>query len=49
MKCPNCGFIDKDEAFGDPATSAAHMKKLKGCSLKERSRRQTGKLRIVKG
>lgn len=20
MKCPNCEFIDKDEAFGDPAT-----------------------------
>lgn len=20
MKCPNCDFIDKDEAFGDPAT-----------------------------
>ena len=39
MKCPNCDFIDKDEAFGDPATcpkcGAIYEKALRVKVLKE--------------
>lgn len=40
MKCPNCEFIDKDEAFGDPATcpkcGAIYEKALKVRELKDK-------------
>lgn len=39
MKCPNCDFIDKDEAFGDPATcpkcEAIYEKALRTRALRE--------------
>lgn len=40
MKCPNCDFIDKDEAFGEPATcpkcGAIYEKALRIRESKER-------------
>lgn len=40
MKCPNCDFIDKDEAFGDPATcpkcGAIYEKALRVQQLKKK-------------
>lgn len=40
MKCPNCDFIEKDEAFGDPATcpkcGAIYEKALRIRANKER-------------
>lgn len=39
MKCPNCDFIDKDEAFGQPPTcpkcGAIYEKALRVRQLKE--------------
>lgn len=39
MKCPNCDFIDKDEAFGEPATcpkcSAIYEKALRVRQLRD--------------
>ncbi|MDY0191677.1 MAG: hypothetical protein RBR22_13200 [Desulfuromonas sp.] len=45
MKCPNCDFIDKDEAFGDPAKcpecGAFYDKALKVKELKNALARQS--------
>lgn len=44
MKCPNCDFIDKDEAFGEPATcpkcGAIYEKALKVKQLKNKLEKQ---------
>ncbi len=44
MKCPNCDFIDKDEAFGDPATcpkcGAIYEKALRVQQLKKKMEAQ---------
>lgn len=46
MKCPNCDFIDKDEAFGEPSTcpkcGAIYEKALKVRRLKDKLEAQHG-------